>query len=169
MKKIRLISWILLGVFILMICIGSAISKRVYDREHNEANEDYDTLHYVIAEAYINVRADSNFVNTATEDEPMVIPDKYYAYQESAMGDGRAYAVIDSDGRVDAYFGSPDKNQEHYSVYGDHHRGQLSEKIYWATYWVALGFGVCFASLYGIGRYLRRREEAALESAPSDA
>ena len=160
MKKIKLILWMLIGVFILLICVGSGISKRVYEREDAEAMDDYYSLRNVIAEAYINIfYADPNFVNAATEEEPMVIPDQYYSHKESAMGDGRDYAVVKTDGSVVAYFGSPEKTSEYY-IYGDHHSGHLSEKIYWATYWIALGFVACFISLYGVSKYVSAREKS---------
>jgi len=83
--------------------------------EHKKDETDAGALRSVIAEAYININEDPDFVNTATEDAPMEVPEKYYTYVESVQGDGRVYVFVRYDGSVEAYFGTPEKTRGYYS------------------------------------------------------
>lgn len=95
-------------VMLLMVAVPSCIAYR-REQQSKADNEDAAALRSVIAEAYVNINDDPEFVNTATEDQPMEIPEKYYTYVESVQGDGRVYVFVNVDGSVDAYFGSPER------------------------------------------------------------
>lgn len=98
-----------------LLGIAAIILINVYNTKKQENNQaDATTLRSVIAEAYININEDREFVNTATENQPMEVPEKYYTYVESVQGDGRVYVFVNADGSVDAYFGSPEKTIGYY-------------------------------------------------------
>lgn len=106
-----------INVALLAVLLGTAaiILMNVYSAKKQEKNQaDATALRSVIAEAYININEDPDFVNTATENQPMEVPEKYYTYVESVQGDGRVYVFVHMDGSVDAYFGSPEKTIGYY-------------------------------------------------------
>lgn len=103
----------LLVVFHLFV--AHPIANEIRRNQQSKANSaDGAALHDVVAEAYINIQQDPNFVNTATDDAPMEVPEKYYTYVESVQGHGRVHVTVDKNGYVDAYFGSPEKTQGYY-------------------------------------------------------
>lgn len=85
-------------------------------REKN--NQDCAMLRSIHAEAYINIHEDPYFVNAATYNQPMEVPEKYYTYAESEQGHGRVHVVAFVDGDVEAYFGTSEKTVAYYS-YGE--------------------------------------------------
>ena len=96
-------------VVAILLSVGCILLPSYLRRQEEYDQEDARVLRSVIAEAYININKDPEFENTATEDQPMKIPEKYYTYVESVQGDGPVYVFVDMDGCVDAYFGSPEK------------------------------------------------------------
>lgn len=111
MKHCKKILGIALGLISLSI-LSYFLLHYVDDQneQRRKANgEDAAALRSVIAETYITTSQDPEFVNTATKEDPMEIPEKYYAYAESVQGHGRVYVFIDVDGNISAYFGSPEK------------------------------------------------------------
>jgi len=100
---------------VLIILVGISIAFVCYDVSEQKKDEaDATALCSVIAEAYININDDREFVNTATKDVPMEVPEKYYTYVESVQGDGRVYVFVDLNGSVSAYFGTPEKIPSYY-------------------------------------------------------
>jgi len=76
--------------------------------------EDIDQLRSTVAGVYFHSCTDPDFVNSATDDHPMQVPDKYYKVKKSKLGHGRTYAVMYADGDIEAYFGTPEKNYDFY-------------------------------------------------------
>lgn len=116
MKIIRIIAIVMLVVVVVVfldLCVGHFIEEIKIE----QAGRDCETLRNTIAGAYLGIKADRNFVNTATEGQPMELPDKYYNVVESAQGHGRIHVIVYADGSVDAYFGTPEKTLDYY-VYG---------------------------------------------------
>ena len=109
-KRINIVIWVVALASITLVIINV---PRLNKRENDHA--DATALRTVIAEAYININEDRDFVNTATEDQPMEVPEKYYTYVESVQGDGRVYVFVNVDGSVGAYFGSPEKGIGYYA------------------------------------------------------
>ncbi len=106
----RKVIWILVA-----LCLLGVFCIPVYQEKKRENNQtDGLALHSIIAEAYLNINADPDFINTASENQPMEIPEKYYTYVESVQGDGCVHVVVYADGHVDAYFGTPEKTREYY-------------------------------------------------------
>jgi len=83
--------------------------------EHNrKCIDDIRYLRSVIAEAYINIKMDPNFVNTATEEQPMEIPEKYYTEYDSYIGDGPVHVLLYADRDINAYYGKPERDLNYY-------------------------------------------------------
>lgn len=85
------------------------------DIQNQHDNEDAASLRSVVAEAYINMHSDPDFVNTATEDEAMLVPEKYYTYVESVQGHGPVFVYVTIDGNVHAFFGEPYRDIHYYA------------------------------------------------------
>lgn len=112
-KPLLIFSVTVIGIILFSLVFHSVASKN--RKEQAEANmRDGKALQSVITEAYITTHRDPNFVNTATKDKPMEVPEKYYTYVESVQGHGPVYVFIDVDGNIDAYFGSPEKGMDYY-------------------------------------------------------
>jgi len=77
--------------------------------------EDYYKLRQVKATAYINLKHDPEFINTATSDQPMALPESYYPAAESALGYGPVRVYITVDDSVIAYFGEPTYTEAYYA------------------------------------------------------
>ena len=119
-KKQKICIAIGVGILVsLILLILGIVNSPGYRREQQKENDQTDglALHSIIAEAYLNINADPEFINTAVDDRPMEIPEKYYTYVESVQGDGRVHVVVYADGHVDAYFGSPEKTRTYYLRY----------------------------------------------------
>jgi hypothetical protein len=110
--KKRLFICLLAVIGIVLLLVNGYHIEQQKEHDHTDA----DALRSVIAEAYININEDAEFVNTATEDHPMEIPEKYYTYVESVQGDGRVYVFIDVEGNFNAYFGTPEKTIRYYAA-----------------------------------------------------
>ena len=114
-QKIRIVFavGIILPIILLNFCVMNS-PEYLRKQQSKKDAADAASLRSVIAEAYLNINADSDFVNTATEDEPMEIPEKYYTYVESVQGDGPVHVVVDPNYNVEAYFGTPEKTRGYY-------------------------------------------------------
>jgi hypothetical protein len=97
-----------------MLTVFPILMLLVDGREQKNVEEDRQTLRECIAEAYINIMEDPDYVYTGTDDQPMQVPEKYYTVKESLLGEGRVYAVVDRNNNVDAYFGVPERNLDYY-------------------------------------------------------
>lgn len=112
-KPLLIFSVTVIGIILFSPVFRTISSKNTKDLRE-AYNQDGKALQSVIAEAYITTHRAQNFVNTATKDKPMEIPEKYHTYVESVQGHGRVYVFIDVDGNIDAYFGSPEKGMDYY-------------------------------------------------------
>lgn len=141
---------------------------------YTECREDISHLRDGLAEAYININADPNFVNTATDDQPMVIPEKYYSGRDSFHGDGPMCAVVFANGSVETYYGSPEKNLDHYRYhcgcpkdYGLSFPFILSALLHLASYPYLvplLWFYAIVTIAIIVCRYIRRRKKKAFDA-----
>ena len=85
--------------------------------ERNETEKcysDYLALVEVQAEAHINIYEDISFKNTASDEQYMLVPERYYTNRESVMGDGPLRVYITKDGTVIACFGDLDHTPGYY-------------------------------------------------------
>lgn len=114
-KKVKLILIItvlaLLTVFVSILAINNYAKRE----EEEKCYSDWLALFEVQAEAYINVHSDINFKNTATDEQYMLVPEKYYTDRKSAMGDGPLRVYITKDGTVIACFGDLEHVREYYN------------------------------------------------------
>lgn len=116
-KRIALILLAMIAVFVLSICFGM-LNCCLYHTSRSCLGADIAALRSVIAEAYIRTKSDSAFVNTATDNQPMELPEIYYTPVESAQGHGRVHVIVYADGEVSAYFGTPERTLKYYQ-YGE--------------------------------------------------
>lgn len=115
--KIKFAIRILLLILVADIVFGS-VAWLLCESYIENCREDVGRLRNAIAEAYININKDPMFINTATDDQPMEIPEKYYTAHESFRGDGAMHMVVYADGDVRGYYGKPERDL-HYYMYGD--------------------------------------------------
>ncbi len=109
---------ILIGILIAVCLAAMSFAPRyIEERQKDNNRTDAAALRSVIAEAFLNIQDDPDFVNTATKGHPMEIPDKYYTYVESVQGDGRVHVIMYYENTLDAYFGTPEKNMNYYLGY----------------------------------------------------
>ena len=110
-KKVKIITVLALLVLIVSTLTIIDYAKR---NEKEKCYSDYLALYEVQAEAYINVHSDVDFKNTATDEQYMLVPEKYYTNRESAMGDGPLRVYITKDGTIIACFGDLEHVQAYY-------------------------------------------------------
>ena len=137
MKNVRVVGMVLLFVIVADLVFGT-IAYGICEKKRNDYAEDCENLRSIIAEAYVNTVLNPDFENTATDDQPIEIPEKYYTSVESAQGDGWARAVLYADGNVDVYFGSPEKTLDYYRY------GEGYEKIKRPNLWFSFTFTVLY-------------------------
>lgn len=82
--------------------------------EIEKCHTDFMNLYSVQIEAEMKIYEDACFENTATDEQYMLVPEKYYTNRESAMGDGPLRVYITKDGTVIACFGDLEHIQEYY-------------------------------------------------------
>lgn len=113
-KKVKII--LIITVLALLALLVSTLTIIDYAKrnEKEKCYSDYLALYEVQAEAHINVHSDINFKNTATDEQYMLVPEKYYTNRESAMGDGPLRVYITKDGTVIACFGDLEHVQAYY-------------------------------------------------------
>jgi len=114
MQKLTKRIILVLFLAIAIDCGFGIIYTPVYKSYGDRFQEDVEQLRANISSAYMNTYTDLSFVNTATEDRPMEIPEKYYDRVESKLGKGRLYAVMYADNSVNTYFGTPETDYDYY-------------------------------------------------------
>lgn len=102
-------------VSFLLVALPFVIEDCIAKHKSNLDKKDADALRNITSEAYVNIMSDPEFVNTATVDQLMEVPEKYYTYVESVQGHGPVYVFVDINYNVDAYFGTPEKDIRYYS------------------------------------------------------
>ena len=110
-KKVKIITVLALLVLIVTSLVIINYAER---KEEEKCYSDWLALFEVQAEAHINVHSDINFKNTATDEQYMLVPEKYYTNRESAMGDGPLRVYITKDGTIIACFGDLEHVQAYY-------------------------------------------------------
>lgn len=112
MKVLKIITFTLLLALIADALFGVIACYR-FEKSKDDYTKDWESLRRITAEAYININESPDFVNTATAEQPMNIPDTYYTSVESALGYGHIFAVVYEDGTVEAYMGTPEKTLDY--------------------------------------------------------
>lgn len=110
------VKWIILSAvmasLVLIVCL---IVVKYSEIRKDRYYENFISLYEVQCETCINIVKDPDFINTATADQHMVVPEAYYTDRISAVkGDGTLCVYLTIDGDVIAYFG--DHGIEHYDL-----------------------------------------------------
>ena len=126
-KKIIIITLVVIVVLgIVLVPVQINYCKKLRE---DKMWEDFINLGQIEVITYLNINEDPAFVNTATEDRLMVVPEKYYPAKESALGYGRACVYVTVDGDMVACFGSLTYTEEYYAdKLGVKPRGPFGQK-----------------------------------------
>jgi len=114
-KKVNMKFTICILILVLVAdLLFGAVAWILCEMHIENCRDDVQRLRDVIAEAYINIKMDPNFLNTATGQQPVEIPEEYYTAHDSARGDGPVHVLLYADGDVSAYYGQPERDLNYY-------------------------------------------------------